>query len=174
MATISESKESLIKAVLESYLDEYKESIANRKNLEAKAQGNVAIAGIFIAGIFALITKSDSHLNEVERFFLLIAMGFLVSSIVFSILVLQARTVPLPPLGSFIDYSVKRLLQVDDIDFHERLQRFSNNHLNRWRKVMSKVDTEVKLKASRLWIAQVLLVAAILSAALLAIIKVAS
>jgi hypothetical protein len=174
MPTISEAKESLKSTVLDSYLDEYKEYVANRRNLETKAQGNVAIAGIFIAGVFALITKSDFRLNEVERFVLLLAMGFLVSSIVFSILVLQARTVPSPPLGSFIDYSVKHLLKIDDTEFYERLQLFSNDHMNRWRMVMSKTDKEIKLKANRLWVAQVLLVIAILSAALLAIVKVIS
>jgi hypothetical protein len=174
MATISEAKESLKKVVLESYLDEYKEYVANRRNLETKAQGNVAIAGIFIAGIFAFITKSDFGHNDFERLFVLLAMLFLVSSIVFSILVLRARTVPLPPLGSFTDYSVKRLLQVEDTEFHERLRRFSSDHMNRWRMVITKVDKETNLKADRLWIAQVLLVIAILSAALMAIIKMAS
>src|ERR1043165_7035429 len=92
--TISEAKESLKRTVLDSCYDEYKEYVANRRSLETKAQGNVGIAGIFIAGVFAFITKSDFPRNEVERIILLTALGFLVSSVVFSILVLQARTVP--------------------------------------------------------------------------------
>lgn len=173
MATISETKETLRKAVLDSYRDEYKEYADNWRNLETKAQGNVAVAGIFIAGVFAFITKTDSALNEIEKFFFFLAIGFLVSSVIFSIFVLRTRSVPVPPLGSFMDYTVKRLLVVDNADFHERLQRFGSDHFNTWRKVMAETEKAIRLKADRLWIAQILLMGAILTVAILTFIKVA-
>jgi hypothetical protein len=172
MNNIIEAKEKLRKILLDLYQEEYNEYAVNRRNLETKAQGNVAIAGIFIAGLFAFITKTDYHPNHIESFLLLLVLVFLVSSIIFSVLVLQTGRVPIPPLGSFAGYSVKRLLQIDETDFDERLRRFSGDRIYIWRTVIDKIDKGVKVKAKRLWIAQVLLMAAILSVALLAIIEV--
>ncbi len=172
MPTISEKKESLKQTVLDSYREEYKDYADNWRNLETKAQGNIAVAGIFIAGVFAFLTKGNYTPNEYDRFLLLLSIGFLVASIVASIFVLQTRTVKVPPLGSFVDYQIKRILKVDDADFHERVRRFGLEHFNKWREVMDAMDKTVQSKADRLWIAQILLMAAILSIALLTFIKV--
>jgi hypothetical protein len=168
LATISETKQTLRKSVVESYREEYKEYANYWRNLEAKAQGNVAVAGIFIAGSFAFITRADPTLNVAERFFLLLSMGVLFLSVVFSVLVLKIRRLPAPPLGSFADYSVRHILEVNAASFHERLRRFNNDHLNMWRNVTRQMVQALQVKADRLWVAQYLLITAILIVAMLA------
>jgi hypothetical protein len=171
LSTISQAKDSLRKLVLEAYRDEHKEYVANWRNLETKAQGTVAVAGIFIAGVFAFLTKSDASITQYENFLLLMAVGFLVSSVISSVLVLKTRKFPQPPLGAFVDHSVKYLLPVDDSTFFERLERFNVEYPETWRVVIKETEKIVRLKADRLWIAQILLVFAISSVALATVIK---
>lgn len=172
LPTITETKEHLRKSTIDAYYDEYKEYANYWRNLEAKSQGNVAVAGIFIAAAFTVITKTEPQLSEVERLLLLLSVGFLFMSVIFSILVLRIRRIPAPPLGSFADYTVKRLLEADDAEFHERLRRFRNDHVNKWRSVMARTAKAVQLKADRLWVAQVLLILAVLMVAALAAVKI--
>lgn len=174
LPTITETKEHLRKSTIDAYYDEYKEYANYWRNLEAKSQGNVAVAGIFIAAAFTVITKTEPQLSEVERLLLLLSVGFLFMSVIFSILVLRIRRIPAPPLGSFADYTVKRLLEADDAEFHERLRRFRNDHVNKWRSVMARTAKAVQLKADRLWVAQVLLILAVLMVAALAAVKIIS
>lgn len=172
MATIASAKESLGKLVLESFFDEYREYTENWRSLETKAQGNIAIAGIFVAGVFAFLTKSGSTPDVYERFFLLIAIFLLIFSVIFAMLVLRTRIVPIPPLGSFMDYSARHLLLLAESEFPERFRRFNSDHTNTWREVISKTTKSLRSKAFYLWIAQVLLMSAIISVAILAVIKV--
>lgn len=172
MPTISETKESLRKSAIDAYRDEYKEYANFWRNLEAKAQGNITVTGIFIGGIFVLITKSESRISEPERFFLLLSIGLLFLSVIFSVLVLKTRNIPAPPLGSFMDYSVKRLLEVEDADFHERVRRFNNDYFNKWQGVTTQMVKALRLKASRLWAAQILLMVAILTVSMLAAVRI--
>jgi len=173
LASLTQTKDSLRQLVIDAYRDEHGERIANWRNVETKAQGNVAVAGIFIAGVFAFITKSGEALTHYENFILLIAVLFLISSVIFSILVLQIRTIPEAPLGSFLDYTVKRLLPLDPDEFFERVSTFNAEHSKEWRTVTNETIKILQLKADRLWIAQRLLVIAISSVALATVIRLA-
>jgi len=171
MADVDSTKESLQKLVLESFYEEYREYSENWRNLETKAQGNIAIAGVFVGGVFAFLTKSGSTPDVYERFILLITITLLILSVIFAMQVLRTRIVLVPPLGSFMDYSVKHLLEVDETEFAERVRRFNRDHVKKWREVMQKTSTSLHSKASYLWIAQILLMIAIFAIAILTIKK---
>lgn len=87
MATFEETRESLRKVTLDAYRDEYNQDTETWRSLETKAQGNIAVAGIFIAGSLAYLTKSDLRLEHHEEIFLLIAIVCLIVSVILSILV---------------------------------------------------------------------------------------
>lgn len=174
MATLPEIKETLQQAVLAAYQVEHKEYADNWRNIETKAQGNAAVTGIFIAGVVAFLTKGIT-LSDLDRVFIIFATLALALSIIFSILALRTRDVPVPPLGSFMDYTVKRLVLITDVvDFHERYQRFDEEHFNRWRIAMDKTAVGLRKKADQLWYAQVLLVSAILTFAITILVKAVS
>lgn len=170
--TAAETKQGLWESTIDAYYDEYKEYANYWRNLETKAQGSITVAGIFIAGAFALITKAGAP-SETERAFLLFAVGFLLASVIFSILALKIRRIPAPPLGSFMDHSVSRLVELGDAEFNKRLGRLKVEHVNKWRSVMKRTTEAIKLKAERLWVGQLLLIMAVLTVAVLVSVKTA-
>lgn len=172
MAKVAKTKKSLGKHVVESFFDEYKEHTENWRSLETKAQGNIALAGVFVAGVFAFLTRSGATPDAYERFILLITIFFLISSVIFAMLVLKTRIAPVPPLGSFMDYSARHLLLVSESEFLERIGRFNSDHVIKWREVIGKTNESIRSKALYLWIAQVLLMIAIISIAILSAIKI--
>ena len=104
---VSSIREFLRKNLFDSYRDEYKEISDIWRGLETKAQGNIAIAGIFIAGAFAFIAKPETGIHWLEKQFLIASLVFLVISVVSSVLVLKVREVYFPPMGGS---SIKCLL----------------------------------------------------------------
>jgi hypothetical protein len=116
IASAGKVKETLLKLVIESYRDGYKELADAWRNLETKAQGNIAISGIFIGGVFAYIQKVDPQLQQNEKVLLGLAAFFLVVSVIFSVISLKIRTVPAPPLGGFVDKLVTDLIECAEDD----------------------------------------------------------
>ena len=93
---LAQARESLLKAVIESYHEEYKVISDNCRNIEGKAQGSVAIAGIFIAGAFAYLQKNIT-LVLYQKIILFIGVIFLILCVGFSILALRIRKLPAAP-----------------------------------------------------------------------------
>jgi hypothetical protein len=164
-------RESLPQAVLDSYREEYKELVDAWKTLEVKAQGAVAIAGIFIAGAFAYVRDvGQAHLYE--RLSLSLSIFCLMISVVLSIFALKVRTVAATPLGEHIDKLVQDLLQINsDAELLERMPRFVSEQITSWRVARTEAHESNRSKAKYLWAAQVLLTIAILTVAQLSISK---
>src|SRR4028119_24929 len=101
MTHLTEIKELRKQAITNSY-DEYKELIATWRNLDTKAQGNITIAGIFIAGAFGYISKVDGQPALYEKLFFGLTIVLLITSVILAILVLRIRPVCSPPLGTFV------------------------------------------------------------------------
>lgn len=173
MEDASKIKEFLRKTLLDSYRDEYKEISDIWRGLETKAQGNIAIAGIFIAGAFAFISKIDQQTSRLEKGFLISALVFLVASVIFSVLVLRVRQVYFPPMGGFIDQMFIDHLKITiDTELFDRLPRFINDQAKAWRKVKTNTEAQNKLKARYLGFAQWFLLIAILTIASATLIKI--
>ncbi len=159
-------------STLEAYRDEYKEHSETWRSLETKAQGNIAVAGIFIAGSLAYLTKQDLHLRCHEAGCLLVALVCLIVSVILSILTLKTRTITPPPLGSFVDHYTTHLVKiVVEPVLQTRLPSFFSDQVREWRKVIGEVRESNEAKARYLWIAQRFLIAAILGVAALSLSK---
>ena len=167
-------KETLLKLVIDSYRDGYKELADAWRNLETKAQGNIAISGIFIGGVFAYIQKVDPQLQQNEKVLLGLAAFFLVVSVIFSVISLKIRTVPAPPLGGFVDKLVTDLIECaeDDGDLITRIPALCYDQISGWRDVEIEVIESIKLKARSLKGAQIFLTVAILTVGLLTLLKI--
>jgi hypothetical protein len=172
MADIAEVRE-LRKQAIGACYDEYKERIAAWRNLDTKAQGNVAIAGIFMAGAFAYISKA---VCQQPAFLELLLFGLtvllLMVSTVLAILVLQIREMPRPPLGTYVSKIAKDLSAVGrDKEFQIYARKRFDRHTEEWGDANIQLASKNNEKGRYLWRAQLFLLAAISAAALLTLIK---
>lgn len=166
-------KETLPDKILDAYSDAYKELSDNWRGLETKAQGNIAIAGIFIAGAFAFIQKISPELNLAEKVMLVAALFFLIMSVILAVRALRVQIVPAPLFGRFVEGSVKRLLLInDEAEFNRRFTNFINDYAVKWQNVLLDLSEQLHNKASDLEKAQAFLIGAILVVALFAASKV--
>ena len=165
-AVLAELRE---KALAASY-DEYKELTGAWRNLDAKAQGNVTVAGIFIAGVFTYLTAFP-NLGVFEAVVLTATILFLVACVIFSVLVFRVGEMPPHYLGDFMREMVGDLQEKTDGEFPEYLLRFYTAHARGWDKSSKQLIKKNKHKGKRLWQAEVCLLIAILSAAVLVVFK---
>jgi hypothetical protein len=171
-AALPKLRETLESSVLDSYREENKELSETWRSLETKAQGAVAISGIFIAGAFAYIREVNLQGHRVEKIFLGTSILSLVVSVVLSIFALRARKVAAAPIGEYLDELVQDLLQLEnDGELEERLPDFVKDQIRLWRIVVKAASATNKSKARYLLAAYVFLVLAILMVALLSILK---
>ena len=172
MPTVAEIHDSLREATLDAYRDEYGEYSETWRTLETKAQGNIAVAGIFIAGSLAYLTKTDLNLAQHEQVFLLAAIICLIVSVVLSIIVLRSEEVTPPPLGSFVShFSSVLLTKTNQTELETYVVTFFNDHAKQWEQVISEIRDGNDTKALFLWRAQLLLIIAIFAVAALSLSK---
>ncbi len=159
-------------ATLVAYLEEYKELTETWRSLESKAQGNIAVAGIFIAGSLAYLEKLSPQLQRHEQVFLLIAIACLIVSVILAILALKTQTITPPPLGSFVAYYSTKLVKIEtEATLQTYLESFFAEHVSLWGVVIGQVKESNDSKAQYLWSAQRWLIAAIFAVAALSLSK---
>lgn len=168
---VSKQKDALRKTILEAYLNEYKDISDIWKNLETKAQGNVAIAGIFIAGVFAYIEKISPNLRSHEKFLIAASIICLVISICSSIFALAVRETTTAPLGAGTDHYGTALLALNDQDFLVRIPEFFPDMLSAWKRYRSAAKEANRSKASSLRVGQFFLIGAVSAVAILTFAK---
>jgi hypothetical protein len=171
MADVPEQRESLRERTLEACYDEYKELVNIWRNIDSKAQANITVAGIFLAGAFAYLSKVSHHPDIYEQVFFVFAIVFLIISIVLSIMILKIRDLPHPPLGEFLEPAARLLLALNDADFTAYMPGLFNSHADAWTDTKEQLRAANRSKAELLWAAQVFLIIAIAWAALLFILK---
>ncbi|HEX8148175.1 MAG TPA: hypothetical protein VF591_13425 [Pyrinomonadaceae bacterium] len=164
---------ALREKALEASYDEYKELTAAWRTLDTKAQGNVTIAGIFVAAAVAYLTKFERP-GPGERFFLLFAILFLVTCIVLALVALFIRDVPPHYLGASLREMVEDLEGVTGEEFQAQLRYFYNLHAEQWESSRKRLSGANKVKGEYLLVSQVFLLLAIVSAAALVILKIFS
>jgi ABC-type multidrug transport system fused ATPase/permease subunit len=157
---LAQARESLLKTVLELYREEYKVIGENLHNLEGKAQGSVAIAGIFIAGAFAYLQKNITLLHY-QKIILCIGIIFLLICVGFSILALRIRKLPAAPMGQYLDKLVSDLLRGNDPELLQRLPLIVNDQITSWREVRIGLVAANHRKGRYVWNGQIFLVMAI-------------
>jgi hypothetical protein len=173
MKDASEIKSFLNKALVESYLHEYKEVVGHWSSLEIKAQSSIVVVGIFIAGAFGFITKADPPLSSVEKFFLVPAILCLIVSVICSVWVLKLREISPPPLGVEGERLFNDILSIDDKDLTgTHLRNFTRDYGKAWKETKEKLDCVNREKSKLLKYAQALLIVAIFLIATAALAKI--
>jgi hypothetical protein len=157
MNSPDEVRATLRESLLLSFETEFEHTLEAWKTVEAKAQANVTISGIFLAAGFAYAreTRLDSRDHVVLLFAGIIC---LTASVISSLLALRIVRVPAPPLGESLRIYILDLLRLPDRDLgEERLTAFVNERAAAWRGAIDAAVKATERKASHVWHSQVLL-----------------
>ena len=168
---VSEIREFLRGELLTSCRDEYKDRSDIWRGLETKAQGNIAIAGIFIAGVFAFLRDVSGSADLVERALLGLTVITLVGSVVLSVRALRVQDAPPPPMAAAIQ-PIWEHLDMANHDLRNRLWTFLRDYSDLWCSANAEMKRLIGLKASHVSKAQALMVIAVLLVAALTLVKI--
>lgn len=168
----SKVREFLRKALLDAYRDEYKELAATWRTLETKAQGNIAIAGIFIAGIFVFLRDGVENFTTLEKSLLAGGASLFVSSIVSAVFVLMVTETRFPSMKNGERMFIDVLGIQEEARLLEYMPGFVNEQANFWLKTRNGINRVIRKKARYLVAAQALLLIGIVPIAVLVLIKI--
>jgi predicted PurR-regulated permease PerM len=161
MTELSKTAFDLPRLILDSYRDEYRDLSETWRNLDTKAQGLGAIAGIFMAAVFAWVRDLPASFGMLERAVVIITLMLLVCAVVAAVLALQVRKVASPPFGDETAEMVRDILRKQkDGELEERLARLSNDQANTWRQTNKDMQQHCDRKACWLSVGQIALLLA--------------
>jgi hypothetical protein len=100
------------KFVVQKYLEEYNEYSDIWKTLDVKAQGTVVVAGVFIAGIFTLVSKMDNATDYTKLVFTLVVI-FLVLTVIICINAMRIKETEYHPSVEELRNEVDELVQAE-------------------------------------------------------------
>ena len=163
-----ETSTDLLRLALEAHREEYRDLSDTWRNLDGKAQGSGAIAGIFLAAVFAWARQAPAGTGTLERVLLCASIVLLVASVVAAVLALQVRTVSAPPLGDETGDMIRDLLRPENAhELPDRVPLLFQDQIRAWRDTNRDMAEKNQDKAGRVWGSQVaLLAAAVVVAAL--------
>lgn len=165
-------KTQLLSDVLESYKEAYRELSEIWRNLDTKAQGVIAVDGIFLAALFAFIRVLVEEPTVDEKWMLTILAGLLFISIGFAIRGLWIESVPSAPLGESLDDLIADLIRLPEGTDIERMHNFSNDHASLWKETNSAIHAVNERKARAVMRAQGTLIMALLGTVFFTIYKI--
>jgi uncharacterized membrane protein YkvI len=155
--------------LLDSYEQEYRELGAEWRAIEAKAQGTVTIAGVFIASAFAFLNQLTESTTSLQRLLLASGITGLVATVLLSVVALRVRTIYQAPIGEDQYKPVMDLLKIKEADvLAERLPGLQHDRLDGWKSTNEKLTKERRKKAETLFAAQVVLVVTLATIGMLA------
>jgi hypothetical protein len=170
MSELPTSFSDLPRLALESYREEYRDLSETWRSLDTKAQGLGAIAGIFLAALFAWARELPPTFGRCERFLVVGSILLLVGAIAAAVFALRVRKVAAPPLGEETAQMVTDILQKQNADeLGERLTAFYNDQITSWKDTNMDMRKHAHSKASRIEFAEATLLLAAVFAALLSI-----
>jgi hypothetical protein len=160
------STSDLQRFALESYRDEYRDLSEIWRNLDAKAQGLSAIAGVFLAAVLAWSRALPAEFGKHERFLIAGTIVLLFVAIVAAVCALQLRKVKKAPFGDETAGMVRDILPtMSPEDFSSRASNFYNDQMTAWKDTNRDIREKIQSKTSWLTFAQyTLLLTAFLAA----------
>ena len=165
-------KTKLLEHWLQSEREQYVRLTENRHDLGNKAQGNVTIAGIFIAVGSAWVKdviEKNITLSCFEKTELVIATMFFLLSVLISVFVLFVRAIPAPRE----EHLVGQILKLSESDLTtERLHPLLYDLSNHWKIVNNDLEVCNDKKSYWLFSAQIFISLGISLIALIAIIRI--
>lgn len=157
MNSPSEIRATLRESLLLAFESEFEHTLETWKTVEAKAQANVTISGIFLAVAFAY-ARETRVISRGHLVLLLAAIACLTASVVSCLFALRIVRVPAPPLGESLQIYVLDLLLLPDNDLgEERLAGFVNERAGAWRQAIDAAAKATEKKATHVWHGQFLL-----------------
>jgi hypothetical protein len=157
--------------VLTAYEVEYRDLADNWRSLDGKAQGTVAIAGVFIGGAVAFAQRLSSDSSNAMRTAVGLGVLLLLVCVGFAISVLRIRTVNAPPDGDSVRKLVADLLEVSESERAGRYLGYLEDRVVAWKTGIDEVASVNDSKATALWRAQLSLAAAIGAFAILIVLQ---
>ena len=151
----------LLQSTLSAYTEEYRELNDTWKYLDNKAQGNIAVSGIFLAGVFAFVRALSATSALYEKEFLTGAVITLLLSVACAILVLRIRKFRGAPLGDTLNRLIQDLLGSKETGSTERFDNFLQDQVKMWSRVNKQLHSVNQSKATYLFWSQVFLLVAI-------------
>lgn len=160
--------ETAQKEVLESYRREFDQLTSTFRDLDGKAQGTAAIAGVFLAACVGFSGKLEDFNFSLFRGVLAIAVVSLVAVVAFSLRTLAIRDVTSAPSGESVQNILTQLRGIEsDADFETRLGFLYGDITSLWKACVRDRREANAAKASHVWSAQRSLVASALLVAIL-------
>jgi len=170
-AAVARAKEDLSKAVTEAYRFEYQDRSAWWRDLDQKAQGTVAIAGVLLAGAFAFVQQLETAKGLLEIILLALSVLLLLGAVALAVRALLIREVDLPPAAEAIEELAREVLaSTDSQEIPERAVGLAYDQAKLWRDANQSIYNECRAKARSVALAQIAILAA---AFLIAVITIA-
>lgn len=164
------TERALLNSVITAAKENYAEQSAIWRDLERKAQGNIAVCGVLLAGILAFIRMFlTENLIQVPvlqsgvfwvfapwvfKFVLTISIVYLFKSILLALQVLNVRECDSPPHAGAIQDMVTDLLDAGDVADPQRVCNLHYDQIASWSVANNSVADANAVKASDLWRAQ--------------------
>jgi hypothetical protein len=156
-----------LQQAIEAYKESYRDFADNWRAMETKAQGSVAIAGLFVAGVFALVRDKAPGMPPFERVVLGATIVSLLLTIYWAIRVLAVRDVEGPVRGETLQ-KVAEDFQVLPVDERNRYrQPYQVSVCLLWKERLQELAKEGSSKAEQLYRAQFCLTVAVALAGIL-------
>ena len=150
MAEQPTSVADLPRLALAAYREEYRDLLETWRSVETKAQGLGAIAGIFLAAVFAWAREVPANFGTFERVLLVASIFLLVASIVAAVLALHVRKVAAPPHQETAEMISDILKKQKPDELPARVAAFYNDQITEWKEANSDIHEHIQRKAS--WI----------------------
>lgn len=156
----------LSRIALETHRSEYAELSEIWRNLDTKAQGLGALAGIFLAAALAWARELPTDATAPVRAVVIGTIVLLVLTIVAAVFALQVRAVTASPLGPETEEMLQDILgKAKDGEQEQRLVAFNNDQIAAWKDTNDAVRGFNESKAQWVSFGQVtLLIAALIVA----------
>jgi len=150
--------------VLGAYKVEYDDQMANWRALDSKAQGAVAVAGLFTGGLLSLVKDLQASEPSSWRLALAVALGLLLVAVLASLRVLWVREVADPPSGTTAAILASDLqdLSEGEATHIARYHGYLGDRAALWERAVADTRSGNHRKAKALAVAQGCLVAAII------------
>ena len=160
-----------LKDVLAAFKEEYRDLSETWRHLDAKAQGAVATAGVFLAAAFAFVKSfTEGQLPSGDRYVLIATSALLVVSVALAVLALRIREITAAPVGARLEQLAKDLsLITTDEERRTRAPDFLGEQIDMWRDANTATTKANATKAAFVLASQVTLLLAVLAIAVLTI-----
>jgi hypothetical protein len=167
---VEDREAKLLEQALGAAKQEHEELSDQFNALDSKAQGAMTIAGIFVAGMLGFINSLTDTAPFGQRVLLTAATALLALCVTAALLVVAVREVTAPPGGGLLQL-VEDLLRSNNAAEPDRLRNFARDHIRMWAAANKSIRDVNASKAKRLIFAQWLLLAAVVCAGLVTLMK---